>query len=461
MKKKGILVAMAAVLLISGIYAGGSKDNGKQVLKVAGLKGAYGDEYWKELKKGFEQAYPGTEVQLTIEAQVENTINPQIMAGAGPDVLYLATGREAGLTEMMISGKALRNLTSLLEQNVYNENVKLKDRILPSIMGNGITNPYAGDSTNYMLPLFFSSNGLFYNADKFYSNNGDGKEGPKQNGKYEMPATWDEFLALGEMLNEERKTDPNTPWLFTYPTAGYLDTMIPASIAASAGENVVKQAFNYDPIWDTPAVRAVFEKLGALRPYILPTTVGNANKDGFKNNQQAVIDGKALFMVNGDWVKGEMKDTTPANFNWGSSPFLAFTNGGDRCGTVNAEQLYIDKTSKNPELAEKFILYLYSKDGLAKIAKYGNGAFVPAKGYDVIAVEQGMNPGAVAGYEGYYDGSAKVLSGSFSAAKAEGGDWKQTYCFTMDSVMNGSKTVDQWINQLKNDSAALKASLNK
>ena len=458
--KKCAVVAGALLLVAASLFAGGKKEADTQVLKVAGLKGAYGDVYWQEIEKGFEAANPGVDVQLTIEAQVEKTINPQIMAGAGPDVIYLATGRQDQLTEMMISSKAIRDLTGLLEKNVYNENVKLKDRILPSIMGNGVTNPYAGDETHYMLPLFFSGNGLFFNADMFYDNDGDGKLGAKKNGKYEMPTNWDEFLALGELLNTERASNPNTPYLFTYPTAGYLDTMVPASIAASAGEAVVKQAFNYEPVWEQPAVKTVFENLGKLRPYLLPTTVGNANGTGFKDNQQSVIDGRALFMTNGDWVKGEMADTTPAGFNWGSAPFLAYSKGGERYGTVNAEQIYISNNTKNPELAEKFILYVYSKEGLAHIAKHANGAFVPAKGYDEIAVANGMNAGAVAGYKGYYDGSAKVLIGSFAAATAEGVDWKQTYCFTMDSVMNGSKTTAQWLEQLKTDSAKLKAVLN-
>ena len=457
--KKFLLTACAVLLAATTFISCGSKEDEKQVLKVAGLKGAYGDVYWTELKKGFEAANPGVEVQLTIEAQVEKTINPQIMAGAGPDVLYIATNRPDQLTEMMISSNAIRDLSGVLEMNVYNENVKLKDRILPSIMGNGITNPYAGDPTHYMLPLFFSSNGLFFNADMFYDNNGNGKLDDKKGGKYEMPTTWDEFFALGELLNKERVSDPSTPYLFTYPTAGYLDTMVPASIAASAGEDVVKQAFNYEPIWEQPAVKKVFQNLGKLKDYILPTTVGNANGTGFKDNQQAVIDGRALFMTNGDWVKGEMADTTPAGFNWGSAPFLAFSDGGERFGTVNAEQIYISKNTQVPELAEKFLLYIYSKEGLGIIAKYANNAYVPAKGYDTIAVANGMNPGAVAGYAGYYDGSAKVLIGSFAAASAEGVDWKQTYCDTMDSVMNGSKTVDQWIQQLKTDSAKLKASL--
>lgn len=457
--RKFISVALILLVASSAVFAGGASESGTQVLKVAGLRGAYGEEYWKELEKAFEASHPGVDVQLTIEAQVENTIMPQIQAGAGPDVVYLATGREAQLTEAMISSKALRDLTGLLEKNVYNSDEKLGDRILSSIMGNGVTNPYPGDDTNYMLPLFFSSNGLFFNADLFYENNGNGVEDAKTDGKYEMPSTWDEFFALGDMLNEERKTNPDTPYLFTYPTAGYLDTLIPASIAASAGEDVVQEAFAYEPIWNEPEVERVFEYLGRLQDYILPTTVGNANTDGFRNNQQAVIDGKALFMTNGDWVKGEMADTTPAGFNWGSAPFLAFSNGGERYGTVNVEQVWINANTKVPELAEDFLLFMYSDEGLAIIAKYGNGAFVPAKGYDEIAVANGMNAGAVAGYAGYYDGSAKVLVGSFLAASAEGVDWKQTYCFTMDSVMNGSKSVQDWIDQLASDSAKLKASL--
>ncbi|NLZ69188.1 MAG: carbohydrate ABC transporter substrate-binding protein [Spirochaetales bacterium] len=462
MKRTKCLIAFLLILaVIMPVFASGNSEKAteKQVLKVAGLKGAYGDEYWKQIETAFETAYPNVDVQLTIEAQVEKTITPQIQAGAGPDVLYLATGRKEQLTETMISSNALVNLTNLLTKKVYNEDVTLQDRILPSIMGNGVTNPYAGDDTNYMLPLFFSSNGLFFNADFFYDNNGNGTEDAKVDGKYEMPSTWDEFLALGKILNTERTTNAATPYLFTYPTAGYLDTMVPASIAASAGEATVKQAFNYEPIWETAEVKRVFENLGAIKDYILPTTVGNANVDGFRNNQQAIIDGKALFMTNGDWVKGEMADTTPSGFNWGSAPFLAFSNGGERFGTVNTEQIYINANTKVQSLAEDFILFLYSQTGLELIAKYGNGAFVPAKTYDEVALKAGMNAGAVAGYKGYYDGTAKVLIGSFAAANAEGVNWKQTYCETMDSVMNGSKTVNDWIQKLKTDSAKLKATL--
>lgn len=460
--KKFVAFAIIVAVATTAAFAAGGKESsgsGSQVLKVAGLKGAYGDEYWKLIEQGFEATHPGVDVQLTIESNIEETINPQLMAGAGPDVVYLATQRQAKLTETMIDSQAVLDLTNVLSKKVYGEDVTLADKILSSVMGNGVTNPYAGNDTHYMLPLFFSSNGLFFNADLFYDNNGNGVEDSKVDGKYEMPTTWEEFLALGDILNEERKSNPDTPWLFTYPTAGYLDTLVPASIAASAGVDTVKKAFNYEPVWNTPEVEKVFYTLGELQKYILPTTVGNANGEGFRNNQQAVIDGKALFMTNGDWVKGEMKDTTPEGFNWGSAPFLAFEEGGERFGTVNVEQIWINANSKNIELAEDFILYLYSDEGLKCIAKASNGAYVPANGFDEIALANGYNEGAVAGYKGYYDGSAQVLVGSFASASAEGVDWKQTYCFTMDSIMNGSKTVDQWIDQLVKDSAKLHAAL--
>ena len=72
--KKCTVVAGALLLVAASLFAGGKKEADTQVLKVAGLKGAYGDVYWQEIEKGFEAANPGVDVQLTIEAQVENGV---------------------------------------------------------------------------------------------------------------------------------------------------------------------------------------------------------------------------------------------------------------------------------------------------------------------------------------------------------------------------------------------------
>ena len=454
--KKIMAVALIMILAVGSVFAGGaSETQGPQVLKVAGLKGAYGDEYWKLLEAGFEKAYPNVDVQLTIAANIEDIVNPQIMAGEGPDIFYIATNREARLTETMLSTNSLVDLSGLLDKKVYGEDVLLKDRLI----GKFVDEANATNDGTLMLPLFFSSNGLFYNADLFYANNGNGVEDGKVDGKYEIPTNWDEFLQLGEILNEERKTNPDTPYLFTYPTAGYLDCLIPATIISAAGHDVAQQAFAYEPVWDTPEVRKVFEYLGALKDYILPTTVANANGANFRKNQQAVIDGKALFMCNGDWVKGEMKDTTPEGFNWGSMPYLGF--GGERFGIINIEQLWVTKDTQVMPLVEDFILYMFSREGLQCFVDGCNGGYVPADVFiDLADASPNYNVAANDGFRGYYDGSASFIGwSSFKPVEVAGVNWKATYCEYMDSVMNGSKTVDQWINQLMTDSAKLQAAL--
>lgn len=456
MNRKITAFLLVVLLAVTMVFAQGAQEaNQTQVLKVAGLKGAYGDEYWKMLKAGFEASHPGVEVQLTVESNVEDIVTPQILAGAGPDVFYLAKNRPAGLTEMMLSSGAVADLSNLLDKNVYGEKVTLKDKLVSSLL----TEVNLGNNGTQMLPLFFSSNGLFYNADLFYANNNNGVIDAKVDGKYEIPANWDEFLALGELLNTERKTNADAPYLFTYPTAGYLDTLIPATIISAAGKDVADKAFNYEPVWNQPEVRKVFEYLGALKPYLLPTTVANANGEGFQNNQQAVIDGTALFMCNGDWVKGEMAATTPEGFVWGTMPFLGFP-GTERYGIVSVEPIWINNNTTKRSLAEEFILYVYSDEGLACFAKGSNDGFVPAVTYPEVAVANGMSAGAVDGYRDFYTGEAAFIGwSSFATASAEGVNWKATYCETMDSVMNGTKSVDQWIDQLMADSAKLKKAL--
>lgn len=61
--------------------------------------------------------------------------------------------------------------------------------------------------------------------------------------------------------------------------------------------------------------------------YLLSSTVGNANKENFVKNQQAILDGTAIFMPNGNWIVNEMKDAPRTDgFEWGVIPAPAFEN---------------------------------------------------------------------------------------------------------------------------------------
>ena len=142
----------------------------EQVLKVAAFEGGYGSDMWHEVVAAFEASHPGVKVELTIDKKLEDVISPGMKAGDYPDVVHLATGREAALTETLTKENALLPLTDVLEMTVPGESVKVKDKIVSGFTDTLATNPY-GDGVTYYAPMFYSPCGLFYNAGLFKEKN--------------------------------------------------------------------------------------------------------------------------------------------------------------------------------------------------------------------------------------------------------------------------------------------------
>ena len=57
-------------------------------------------------------------------------------------------------------------LLDVLDMNVYGEETKVKDKLVPGFTETLATNPY-NDGKTYMAPMFYSPTGLFYNANLY------------------------------------------------------------------------------------------------------------------------------------------------------------------------------------------------------------------------------------------------------------------------------------------------------
>lgn len=130
---------------------------------MAALESAYGKEMWTKVIDAYEAANPKVDVKLTVDKNLEDVIGSNMKAGNYPDVVLLATGRKQALTETLIKDKALEDITDVLDRNVFGEDVKVKDKLIPGLTGTLATNPY-NDNKTYMAPMFYSPTGLFYNA---------------------------------------------------------------------------------------------------------------------------------------------------------------------------------------------------------------------------------------------------------------------------------------------------------
>ena len=413
--------------------ATGTGDYAGQTLKVAAIETAYGAEMWQQIVDGFE-AKTGATVELTTDKNLEDVIDPQMKAGNFYDVVHLAAGREKALPETMLKENAIEEVTDVLSMNVLGEDVTVGEKIIPGFTGNLTTNPY-GDDRVFMMPMFYGPCGLFYNKANFTEGGGE----------LELPTTWDEFFALAD------KTD--IP-LFTYPVAGYLDAFTYALMAEVGGQDFFNKALQYDEaVWSSPEMDKMFEILGKLAENTNEATTGYANNDNFMKNQQMILDNEALFMPNGNWVIGEMADAPRADgFEWGFMALPAIEEGGDRYSYTFFEQSWIPAGAENKELAKVFLTYLYSDEAAEIFA--ASGAVQPITGMtDKLSDDNKV-------YYSVYDNGAKAAIGTFATtAPVEGVNIKEDVCFTMDSVVNGTKTVDDWKAAVQASCAALREAM--
>jgi len=257
-------------------------------IRVAALEGAYGKELWEDACKAFEEE-TGIKVELIIDKNLEDVIGASMKAGDYPDVVSLATGRPAALTETMIKENAMEDLSSVLSMTVPG------DKIAGGFTETSLTNPYS-DGKTYMMPMFYNPCGLFYNEGLFAEKG------------WTVPKTFDEMWKLGDKAKEEGIA------LFTYPTAGYFDAFFYALLYEVGGADFFEKVTHYEEgVWDSPEAQQVFDIMDKMASYIEKSVPSNANNDNYLKNQQLILDNKALFMPNGTWVTGEMKDAPRAD----------------------------------------------------------------------------------------------------------------------------------------------------
>ena len=391
-------------------------------IKVAALESAYEETYpgmWQEVCDAFT-AQTGIAVELTVERNLEDVIGASMQGGDYPDVIHLATGREAGLTEQFINDKLIADITDVLDMTIPGEDVTVGDKIIEGFTDTSATNPY-GDGKTYLAPMFYSPCGLFYNAGLF-----------EEKG-WTVPTTWDEMWELGDKALEEGI------YLFTYPTAGYFDAFLYALMNVVGGSDFFNAATSFEEgIWETPEADALFEILDKLADYTHPSTPAQANDQDFTMNQQLVLDNQALFMPNGTWIVGEMAEAPRAEgFQWGMTALPALEEGGMGYSSTFLEQAWIPAGAANIDAAKQFIAFLYSDTAADIFAK--GGAVQPIRGMtDQLEGDNKL-------FYSIYDSGAGAAMGSFAAySPIPGIDNTSVFFEPINSLVGGTLTIDDW-----------------
>ena len=97
-------------------------------ISVAAIETGYGSQMWQEVTDAFTEE-TGIQVELTTDKKLEDVIGPSMQGGEYPDVIHLATGREAALTEQFIKGNMITDITDVLSMKVPGEDKLVSEKI--------------------------------------------------------------------------------------------------------------------------------------------------------------------------------------------------------------------------------------------------------------------------------------------------------------------------------------------
>ena len=452
MKKKVVRKLMALALvsaMATSMLAGcgssddSGKDSGKDadkgseetVLKVAAFEGGNGTQIWEDIAKAFEESHEGVKVELEMSPELDKDLTKAIQNGDVPDVVYYNLGQPSGFTETMLKEEAIADISDVFDD-------ELRGKMLDGILDGTDAQPY-GDGKVYLAPIFYTPTGFWYNATLV----GEGKQ-------YEIPTTWDEFFALGEQAKKDGHA------LFTFPTTGYFDATIYAMLAQAGGLDFYNDALKYDAnTWTSDEGKKVLDTVAKLvgKDYTQEDTVSNANADGgFKINQQNVIDGKALFMPNGNWVIGEMAASTPEDYEWGMMGVPKWSEDESQSVYTFTEQMWVPADAPNMDLAKEFVKFMYTDEVVDiclnnKTTDKESGkesdtpVVVPVKGA-ADKLPEGVTKDCYAAATA--DDVVAVTGKWATTAPIEGLDMAKAVYGPVESINTGDMTVDEWQKQL-------------
>ena len=226
-----------------------------------------------------------------------------------------------------------------------------------------------------------------------------------------------------------------------------MECIILASIASSGGADAINACLSYEEgAWRDDNVRNVLNNIAKIgtEGYLLE---GSVLMD-HTQVQSEWLQGKALFIPAGSWIEKEMvRAQREEGFRYGfaAAPIVE-QNNNDRYVYTRIEEMYIPADAKNVDAAKKFLAFQYSDTAIELNAKYAHG-IPPVKG----AAEKLRSYTSDAVYESYkiFEQGYKPYIGNFSTVVGTNIVPRDSFYTRIGEVMLGTKSVDEWIEEME------------
>lgn len=341
----------------TAVYTENGLPKDQQVtLKVGFAEAGYGRAYYDHEVATFTKKFPNVKFETTYSPKIDTLVQVKAQANNDEDMFDLIMVPSLQYAQ---AGK-LEPIGDLFERTLYDApDKKVKDMFVKGLW-ESVIQDYEGKY--YSLPGSYWVGGLFYDKNFF-----------KENGWNENPNTYAEFLKLCEDI-KAKGVDPITfSGLYNYLTfAVWMNKGFEIAEMNNTLDAFTQQFRNYKlPQYSAPEMVEAYKRVYDMgkKGYFakgLPTL-------NHTQSQMAVIQRKAAMVCTADWVENEMKDATPAGFEWGYMA-LPFVNDPKQTiwvmsGSSDNFVLWAGKPDLNKKWAKEFLLWSLNLDCQKEIVK--------------------------------------------------------------------------------------------
>lgn len=343
-KGKSLSLAGLPLWLLGGCSLQKENPGAKIQVEVAVFEGGYGIEWHKSIARQYEQLHPNLRIHLWGDPRVDEKLKPRILRGNPPDLASCSLP----VWKLIVAGK-LYPLDEALDSPAYGEwkNGRVEERKISwrESLVPGILADFQYNGKTYAMPTNLSAWVCWYNRRQF-----------REHG-WRVPATWGEFLRLCEQI----KAAGVAPLAFQgkYPTYAWLTLL-------SLYQRLVPFEQWYEMQDLKPGAFAALEFIQAarlLQQMALHYFQPGASAMTHTESQLEWVNGRAAMVFCGLWLKNEMKNALPPDFEMACFPVPAIEGGrGDPRAVYGggAENFFVFADAKHPKEALDFLKFMLS-----------------------------------------------------------------------------------------------------
>ncbi|MBQ9481296.1 MAG: extracellular solute-binding protein [Clostridia bacterium] len=308
-----ISLFISLIVVMTGFFGCAQKNvasDDDNTLEVYLWNAGYGYEWLEELLKDFgtldwvQEKYPNYSYFTVINDQT-NYGEDRMAAGKGNTIDLIMSGN----LDSYFGTKDLVEISDcILESDVPGENVKFKDKLLPSVYSSLGFTPYGETKTYYnSVPWNLGVGGIVYNATLF------------EELGLNVPRTTEEMFGIMDKVKSWNGSNAEYPFTYSYIASQitYSEYITAQWWAQYEGvQNFENFSYAIDEDGVRNSINVLYEK-GRMRSWeILDRLLDEANgyydrsspNRDFITGQSYLLLRRGLFMFSGDWFSNEMKD---------------------------------------------------------------------------------------------------------------------------------------------------------